>query len=98
MLSCNLLETVHNKWLQMFGNQGNHLFDAMCDDSICAWMQMTNYHACFEGHASESSLSNGELKLRVARQSRDPKKIAEALNTLPGGKGIGSHISHLEGK
>jgi len=36
--------------------------------------------------------------LRVATQSRDPKKIAEVLNTLFGVEGIGIHILHLEGK
>jgi len=40
----------------------------------------------------------GELKLRAARRSKDPKKIAEALNTLLGGEGVGSRITHLEGE
>jgi hypothetical protein len=96
--SCNLSETVHNKWLQMSGKRGNNLFDATCDDSIRAWMQMTNYRAYLRGHACGSGPSKGELKLRAATRSRDPKKIAEALNTLPGAEGFGNRVPHLEGE
>ena len=95
---CNLLETVHNKWLQMSGKRANNLFDATCDDSIRAWMQMTNYRAYLRGHASGSGPSKGELKLRAARCSRCPKKIAEALNSLPEAHGVGSRVPHLEGE
>ena len=94
--SCNLSEIVHNKWLQMSGKRGNNLFDATCNDSIRAWMQMTNYRAYPKGYASESGPSKGELRLRAARRSGDPKKIAEALNTLPGAMGVGTRIPHLE--
>ena len=96
--SCNLSKTVHNKWLQMSGKQGNNLFDTTCDDSIRAWMQMTNYRAYLKGYASGSGLSKGELRLRAARRSGDPKKIAEVLNTLPRAEGVGTRIPHLEGE
>ena len=95
---CNLSKTVHNKWLQMSGKRGNNLFDATCDDSIRAWMQMTNYRAYLKGYASGSGPSKGELRLRAARRSGDPKKIAEALNSLPGAEGVGTRIPHLEGE
>ena len=36
--------------------------------------------------------------MRAARRSGDPKKIAEALNTLPGAEGVGTRIPHLEGE
>ena len=95
---CNLSETVHNKWLQMSGKRANNLSDATCDDSICAWMQMTNYKAYLRGHASGSGPTKGELKLRAARRSGCPKKIAEALNSLPEAHGVGSPVLHLEGE
>jgi len=98
MPSCNLSKTVHNKWLQMSKNRGNNLFDAICDDNIRAWMQMTNYRVFLKGHTYGSGLSKEELKLRVARRSGDPKKIAEALNTLSGAEGIGTRVPHLEGE
>ena len=86
--SCNISKTVHNKWLQMSGKRGNNLFDAKCDDSIRAWMQMTNYRAYLKGYALGSGPSKGELRLHAARRSGDPKKIAEALNTLPRAEGV----------
>ncbi len=93
---CNLFETVHNKWLQMSGKRGNNLFDATCDDSIRAWMQMTNYRAYLNDHALGTCPSKGELKLRAATRSKDPKKIAKALNTLPGAEGLRTCVPHLE--
>ena len=95
---CNLSETVHYKWLQMLGKRANNLFDATCDDSICAWMQMTNYRAYLRGHACGSGPSKGELKLRAARRSECSKKIAEALNSLLEAHGVGSRVPHLEGE
>jgi len=59
---------------------------------------MINYCAYLKGHASGFGPSKGELKLRAAVHSKDPKKIAEALNILPGIEGVGSHIPHLEGE
>jgi hypothetical protein len=84
MPSCNLSETVHNKWLQQSNNRGNDLFATTCDNKIPAVIQMTNYRAYFKGKSSGTSPSRQELKLRVARRSGDPKKIAEALSQLPG--------------
>ena len=59
---------------------------------------MTNYRAFFRGHASGSQPSKGELKLRAARRSGCPKKIAKALNTLPEAHGVGTRVPHLEGE
>jgi hypothetical protein len=56
MLSCNLSETVHNKWLQESSNHGNDLFAATCDDKIRAVMQMTNYRAYFKGKSIGTGL------------------------------------------
>jgi hypothetical protein len=80
MPSCNLSETVPNKWLQQSGNRGNDLFAATCDDKIRAVMQMTNYRAYLKGKSSGFGPSKQELKLRAARRSSDPKKISEVLN------------------
>jgi len=59
---------------------------------------MTNYHAYLRGYASGSGPSKEELKLRVARQSGCPKKLVDALNTLPGVEGVGTQVPHLEGE
>jgi hypothetical protein len=38
------------------------------------------------------------LKLRSAKRSRDPKKIAQAVGKLSAGAGLNSRIPHLEGE
>jgi hypothetical protein len=98
MPSCNLSETVHNKWLQQSGNCGNNLFAATCDNKIRAIMQMTNYRAYLKGKSSGTGPSKQELKLRAARRSGDPKKIVEALSQLLGVEVATTRILHLEGK
>jgi len=35
---------------------------------------------------------------KLARQSGCPKKLAEALNTVPGAEGVGTQVPHLEGE
>ena len=59
---------------------------------------MTNYRAYLKEYASGSGPSKGELRLHAARRSGEPKKIAEALNSLPGAEGVGTKIPHLEGE
>ena len=98
MLSCNLSETAHNKWLQQSGNQGNDLFAATCNDKIWVVMQMTNYKAYLKDKASRTGPSKQELKLRAARYSGDPKKIEKALNQLPEVEVATTRIPHLEGE
>ena len=41
MPSCNLSETVHNKWLQQSGNRGSDLYVATVDDFVRAFKQCT---------------------------------------------------------
>jgi hypothetical protein len=59
---------------------------------------MTNSRAYFKGSSSRNDLSKQELKLRAARHSGDPKKIAEALSQLPGVEVATTRIPHLEGE
>jgi hypothetical protein len=61
-------------------------------------MQMTNYGAYLKGKTSRTDPSRQELKLRMARCSSDPKKIAEVLSQLSGMEVAITWIPHLEGK
>ena len=49
MLSCNLAEIVHNKWLQQSDNRGNDLYIATVDDLVRAFMQMVRYYQFLKG-------------------------------------------------
>ena len=43
--TCNLTESVHNKWLQASGKQGSGLFMTTTNDWVCAFIQMANYRS-----------------------------------------------------
>ena len=97
MPSCNLAETVH-KWLQMSGNRGGCLYVATTDDMMRAMMQSTNYYAFLQGHASGTGPHLDELRLRAARRTKDPVKIAFAISKMPGADRFTTRVPHLEGK
>ena len=49
MLSCNLAESVHNKWLQASGSKGGDLYVATVDDYNCAFLQVVAYYQFLKG-------------------------------------------------
>lgn len=46
---CNLTKTVHNKWLQQFGNNMTCLYEATMNDLIYIFLQIANYMSWLKG-------------------------------------------------
>ena len=44
MPSCNLVKTMHNKWLQASGNKGSDLYVTTVDDYIRAFLQVVAFY------------------------------------------------------
>lgn len=82
----------------MFGKREYNLFDATYDYNIYAWMQMKNYRAYFKGDICGFGLSKGKLRLRIARRSKDLKKIPKELSILSRLEDVGSCMLYLEGE
>jgi hypothetical protein len=49
MPSCNLVESIHNKWLQASRNNGGDLYVATVDDSVRGFLQVVNYYQFLKG-------------------------------------------------
>jgi len=49
MPSCNLAESIHNKWLQASGNKGGDLYVATVDDYIRGFLQIFGYYQFLKG-------------------------------------------------
>ena len=49
LLSCNLAEFVHNKWLQASGNKGGDLYVATVDDYIRVFLQIVAFYQFLKG-------------------------------------------------
>ena len=96
--TCNLSETIHNKWLQASGKRGADLYVATCDDWIRAFMQMTNYRVYLNGGLSGYGPSRHDLKLKRAIASMDGKKITDAMCSMPGAEDVCTRVPHLEGE
>ena len=63
MPSCNLAETIHNKWLQQSGNRGNDLYVATVDDFVRAFMQVVAYYEYLNGDRAGTGPGKEELLL-----------------------------------
>jgi hypothetical protein len=102
MPSCNLAETMHNKWLQASGNRGNDLYVATVDDYIRAFMQVVAYYQFLKGDVGGSGPCKNELKLRNAqrraRNTGDPRVLKEAMLDMPGADEFCIRDPHLEGE
>ena len=84
MPSCNLAETVHNRWLQESGNQMTCLYKATVDDFIRAFMQTTNYKMYLKGGRSGKGPDKAELRLQATQISGDAEMITKVLSSFPG--------------
>ena len=104
MLSCNLAETVHNKWLQQSGNRGNDLYVALVDDLVRAFMQMVRYYQYqfLKGDHARTGPGKDELLLRVAQRSAhrtgNPKALVDAISNIRGVQDFVTREPHLEGE
>ena len=101
MPSCNLAESVHNKWLQASGNKGGDLYVAAVDDYVRAFLQVVAYYQYLKGGVGGSGPSREELRLRTAQRrahrTGDPSSLNTAVMNMPGAEDICTRDAHLEG-
>ena len=97
MPSCNLSETVHNRWLQKSRNRGNDLYDATVDDFVRAFMQCTNFYQFLKGGRPGTGPSKQELRLQAQRSGR-LDKVVDTMETMPEGKEWCTRTPHFEGE
>ena len=97
MPSCNLVETVHNRWLQQSGNQMTCLYEATMDDFIHAFMHTTNYRTYLKGGRSWQDPDKAELKLWATQKSGDAEMIVKVLSSFPGAEDLITKPRGLEG-
>ena len=87
MPSCNLAETIHNKWLRASSNKGGDLYVANVDNYIRAFLQVVAYYQYLKGGIGRLSLSEEELRFRStqchAKQTGNPSKLKKALLDMP---------------
>jgi hypothetical protein len=102
MPSCNLAESIHNKWKHQSGDRGNDLYVATVDDFVRAFMQCSAYSQILKGDNPGTGPSKEELKLRRAQRSAAKigilKPLHEAILKMPGGDEWYIRTPHLEGE
>jgi hypothetical protein len=102
MPSCNLAETVHNKWLQQSGTRGNDLYVATVDDFVKALMQVSRYYQFLKGELPRTGPRREELMPRVAQcstqRSRNPNILNATIAKMPGAAKFYTWEPHFEGE
>ena len=98
MPTCNLSETVHNKWLQASGNDMVDLYNATLDDYCRAALQSTQYHNYLKGRLGGQGPSRNVLALRLATRKGNPVKVAQIVGQISSEAGLNSRLPHLEGE
>jgi hypothetical protein len=87
MPSCNLAETIHNKWLQASGNNGGDLYVATVDDFVRGFLQVVNYYQFLKGDLGGIGPTKKELKLRMAerraKQTSNPLVLEDPMLDMP---------------
>ena len=96
--TCNLSETVHNKWLQASGNKMIDVYHAIVDDFARAALQSLFYFNYLRGGPSGTGPSKFELELRLASQNGNSKHVVKLLDEVAMEAGLNTRVPHLEGE
>jgi hypothetical protein len=102
MPSCNLAESMHNKWNQQSGNHSSDLYIATVDDFIWALIEVVRYYQYLKGERAGTGPGKEELQLcaaqRIAERTGDPKVLNDAMAKLLGAELFYTREPHLAGK
>ena len=96
--TCNLSETMHNKWLQASGNHMLDPYEATIDDYCKSAMQSIQYQNFLKGNCGGTGPNKSVLKLCAAWRSGNPAKMAKAMNAVSEEAELKSRVPHLEGE
>ena len=102
MSSCNLAESMHDKWNLQSGNQGSDLYIATVDDFIQAFIQVVRYYQYLKSDRARTGHGKGELQLRgiqrTAEYTRHSKVLNVAMATLLGAELFCTREPHTAGE
>ena len=85
---CNLLKTIHNKWLQASGNKMVDLYSATGNDYSRVALQSTAYYNFLKGGCCGTGPSNLVLRLRLAAQNANPSRVAKLVDDVSCATGL----------
>jgi hypothetical protein len=102
MPSCNLAESIHNKWLQSSGNSGGDLYVATVDDFVRGFLQVVNYYQFLKGDVGGTGPTKKELKLRLAerraKQTGNPLVLEDPMMDMPGAEEFCTRVPCMAGE
>ena len=96
--TCNLSETVHNKWLQAYGGKKIDVYHATVDDFARAALQSLFYFNYLRGGPAGIGPSKTELQLCLAARVGNSKRMVKLLDHVAVEAGLNTRVPHLEGE
>ena len=97
ILMYNLIETVHNKWLQRFENKMICLYEETADDLICVFIQIATQISQLKGGSTGKGLDSASLKLKDVARCGDPKLLVDFMKSYLGVEDLNTRHCALEG-
>ena len=102
MPSCNLAESIHNKWLQASGNIGGDLYVATVDDFVQAFLQIVNYYQFLKCDVGGTCPTKKEFKLRMterrAKQTDNLLVLEDPMMYMPGAEEFCTRVPRMTGE
>ena len=98
MPTCNLSETVHNKWLHAFGRKMLDVYHATVENFARATLQSLFYFNYLRGGPSGTGPSKSKLELHLASRNGNSKCIVKLLDKVVVEAGLNTRVPHLEGE
>ena len=102
MPSCNLAESIYNKWLQASGNSSGDLYVATVDDFVQGFLQVVNYYQFLKGDVGGTCPTKKELKLRLAKrrakQTGNHLVLEDPMMDMPGAEEFCTRVPRMVGE
>ena len=80
--TCNLLETIHNKWMQASRSKMVDLYHATLDDYSRAALQSIGYHNYLKCCGGGSGPRRSVLQLKLTSRSRNSSRVVKLVDEL----------------
>ena len=94
--TCNLSETMHNKWLQASGEKKIDVYHATVDDFARAALQSLFYFNYLRGGPAGTGPSKTELQLHLAARAGNSRRMVKLHDHVAVEAGLNTRVPHLE--
>ena len=95
---CNLLKTVHYKWLQSSRGKITNIDQVILDDYTLAFLELFFFFNYLKDGPSGTRPNKSELQLCLATQIGNSKRVVKLIEQVTRDARVNTKVLHLEGE